>query len=134
MDKVYVTWGQVEEFVEFVATYIETYDKKISGVYGIPRGGLVFAVMLSHRLHIPMLASATSDCLIVDDICDSGESLVHFVKNTSNPNEPKPLIATMFYKENRLGIKPGLYSFMKTDQWIVFPFEYDEERERKENR
>lgn len=130
MSKVYVTWNQVEEFVELVANYIEDNKINISGVYGIPRGGLVFAVMLSHRLHIPMLASATSDCLIVDDICDSGESLVHFVKNTSNPNEPKPLIATMFHKENKLGIKPDLYKFVKTDQWIVFPFEYDEERSK----
>ena len=91
MSKVYVTWNQVEEFVECVAKHIEDNKINISGVYGIPRGGLVFAVMLSHRLHIPMLASATSDCLIVDDICDSGESLVHFVKNTSNLGQPKLL-------------------------------------------
>ena len=124
--KEYVTWEQVETFVEFVASYIEKNEIEISGVYGIPRGGLVFAVMLSHRLQIPMLASATDDCLVVDDICDSGESLVHFVKNTSNPDKPKPLTATMYYKENKLGIEPDIYKYVKTDQWIVFPFEYDE--------
>lgn len=126
MAKEYVTWEQVETFVEFVASYIEKNEIKISGVYGIPRGGLVFAVMLSHRLQIPMLASATDDCLVVDDICDSGESLVHFVKNTSNPDKQKPLTATMYYKENQLGIEPDIYKYVKTDQWIVFPFEYDE--------
>ena len=131
MAKEYVTWEQVEEFVEHVAKHVEENQLKISGVYGIPRGGLVFAVMLSHRLHVPMLASATNDCLVVDDICDSGESLIHYVKNTSNPTEPKPLIATMYYKENKLGIVPDIYKFKKTDQWIVFPFEYD--LERKEN-
>lgn len=124
--KEYVSWEQVREFVEDVAKYVENNNIKLSGVYGIPRGGLVFAVMLSHRLGLPMLASGTDDCLVVDDICDSGESLVHYVKNTSNPNQHKPLVATMFYKENKLGIIPDLYKYVKTEQWVVFPFEYDE--------
>lgn len=133
MAKVYVTWEQVDEFVEYVATILEKQHQQISGVFGIPRGGLIFAVMLSHRLKVPLLSSAFEGCLIVDDICDSGESLVHFVKNTSNPNAPKYVVATMFYKENKLGIKPDIYRYDKKDNWIVYPFEYDPDRPKKEN-
>lgn len=127
MSKMYITWDQISEFVEHVAKIVES-KYSIDGVYGIPRGGLVFAVMLSHRLKVPMLMSPTSNSLIVDDICDSGESILHYYKNTSNPNSGRPIIATMFYKENQLGVKPDIYLYTKTDDWIVYPFEYDTDR------
>lgn len=124
MGKVYVTWKSVENFVDIVDNFIRNEHPTCPGVYGIPRGGLVFAVMLSHRLSIPLLMSPTEGCLIVDDICDSGETLVHYVKNSSNPDEAnKYIIATMFYKDNRLGIKPDIYYKTKGEDWIIFPHE-----------
>ena len=49
------------------------------------QGGLIPAVMLSHRLKIPLVKGDIGpDTLIVDDICDSGETLDKFVKKTPN--------------------------------------------------
>ena len=124
MGKVYVSWKAVENFVENVDNFIRNEHPTCPGVYGVPRGGLCLAVMLSHKLSIPMLMSPVEGCLIVDDICDSGESLVHYVKNTSNPDAAnKYIIATMFYKDNRLGIKPDIYYRTKGEDWIIYPFE-----------
>lgn len=124
-EKEYVTWQDVEKFVEYVR---HSLDIPVSGVYGLPRGGLVLAVMLSHRLGVPMLMSPAPGCLIVDDICDSGESLLHYVKNTSGlPLEMKAYrVATMYYRDNWLAIKPDIYLKLKGDKWIVFPWEMEE--------
>ena len=121
MRKVHVNWSMVSMFLQAVKDkYSET---KLDGVYALPRGGLVLGVMLSHRLDIPLLCAPTKNCLIVDDICDSGESLLHYFKNTSGSEGKRPFICTMFYKENDLGVVPDLYTFKKEDDWIVFPWE-----------
>ena len=123
MGKVYVTWDAVEEFVSDVESFIRNNHPNCPGVYGLPRGGLIFGVMLSHRLSIPLLMSPTDGCLIVDDICDSGESLVHYVKNSSGPDKHGYITATMYFKDNRLGVIPDFYSRIKHDDWIIYPFE-----------
>lgn len=124
-EKEFVTWQRVEEFVNYVAQNVDT---PITGVYGLPRGGLILAVMLSHKLGVPMLMSPATGCIIVDDICDSGESLLHYVKDTSgiDPKDKAYQVATMYYKDNRLGIKPDIYAHTKGDKWIVFPWEMED--------
>ena len=124
--KIRVTWGDVEEYVDLLACEIKRRDVPIAGVYGLPRGGLIFAVMLSHRLSVPLLMHPYGNCLIVDDICDSGRSLVHY-----KPNDTMFLdtffISTMFYT-GRSEIKPDFYAkelgrdFAK-NSWVVFPWE-----------
>jgi hypoxanthine phosphoribosyltransferase len=47
-----------------------------SGVYGEPRGGLPLAVALSHRLGLPLLAHMSPEMIWVDDIVDSGQTLL----------------------------------------------------------
>ena len=120
--KKYITWNAVDKFVETIST---KYKNKINGVYGLPRGGLTLAVMISNVMDIPMLASPCKGCLIVDDICDSGESLLHFVNNSSNPDEAHQYeIVTMVYKKNKLNVVPDYYEIEKLDNWIVFPWEH----------
>ena len=119
--KEYVTWEQVENFVCAVVDLCK--EQNITGVYGLPRGGLIFAVMFSHRLNVPMLTAPVDGCLIVDDICDSGESLLHYVENSSGLVKNKYFIATMYHKKNNFGIVPNFYQFNKEDKWVVFPWE-----------
>ena len=117
--KHYVSWKDVEQFVNEVTSQ---FNGKVNGVYGLPRGGLVLAVILSHKLNVPLLEGAFPGCLVVDDICDPGESLIHYRKNSSG-NKKGYTIATMYYKKNELGIVPDYYMFEKNDSWIVFPWE-----------
>lgn len=114
--KRYVTWKEVEDYIRSIC--VQFSDQDITGVYGIPRGGLVFATMLSHRLNIPLLQAPCEGCLVVDDISDTGKTLVHF-------KESGYLISTMFYKDNSL-VEPDYYYLKKYDDWIVYPWEVDE--------
>ena len=126
VEKEYVSWKDVVDFIGYGVLFCQTMieaGKQIPGIYGIPRGGMVFAVMLSHKLNLPMLMSPVPGCVIIDDICDSGESLLHYVKNTSGDVDNEYSIITMYYKENNLHIVPNYYMREKGDKWIVFPWE-----------
>lgn len=124
--KEFVTWEMVESFIDQLIDFHK--DSNLTGVFGLPRGGLIFAVMISERLNIPMLMAPCEGCLIVDDICDTGESLLHYMKNSSSLDKPLFHTATMYYKENDLGIKPEMYLYNKEDKWVVFPWEEKEDK------
>lgn len=113
--KQFVTWKMVENYVDNVCkNYI---NHNLKGVYGLPRGGLIFAVMISHKLNIPLLMAPCENCLIVDDISDTGESLIHYKNNSY-------IISTMFYKNGSV-VVPDYWMFEKKDSWIVYPWEND---------
>lgn len=122
-EKLYVTWENVESFVTEVAKMYK--NKNVSGVYGIPRGGIILASLLSYKLDIPMLLAPAKNCIIIDDIADTGETLCHYAKNSSGGGESKGYhIVTMFYKEISV-VKPEFFMFFKEDKWIVYPWEDD---------
>ena len=115
-----VSWQEIEEYINKVKEYYK--NKEITGVYGLARGGLIFAVMLSHKMNIPMLMAPIDNCIIIDDICDSGESLLHYYKNSSGNKINKYHITTMFYKNNDK-VRPEYYFKEKEDKWIIYPWE-----------
>ncbi len=94
-------------------------DKKFTGVYGIPRGGMVLAILYSHKTGIPLLLAPHKDCLIIDDIADTGETLLHYSKKGYT-------IATMYYHQQSK-VKPDYYYEEKGDKWIVYPWEIGNE-------
>ena len=88
----------------------------VKSIYGIPRGGLVVAVRLSHLLDLPLILDPReiqSNTLVVDDIADSGKTLEKFKNN---------IIATLYYNE-KSPVTPKFWIFKKKDRWIVFPWE-----------
>jgi len=119
-EKVYVSWNDFEEFVDSLIQEMKKKKFKPTGVYGVPRGGLILATLISYKLDIPLLLNASKGCLIVDDIADSGRTLQHFTENDTQFN--KYFIATMYYHKRSV-VKPDYYKFDKTDKWIVFPWE-----------
>ena len=119
--EVKVNGTQIKKFV--LAMRDRFCDANLPGVYGLPRGGLVLAVMISHALNIPLLMAPVEGCLIVDDICDSGESLLHYIKDSSNSKQKKYNIATVYCKKDAM-VKPDFYLYTKRDNtWIIFPWE-----------
>ncbi len=119
-EKVYVSWNDFEEFVDSLVQEMKKRKFKPTGVYGIPRGGLILATLISYKLDIPLLMNASKGCLVVDDIADSGRTLYHFTENDTQFN--KYFIATMYYHQRSI-VKPDYYKFEKADKWIVFPWE-----------
>ena len=116
----HVDWEQVETFLDEISVISDLYNLNFTGVYGLPRGGLVLAVMLSHRLSIPLLLAPCESCLIVDDIADTGISLEHY---DIDKNEKQYYITTMYY-HRQSKVVPDFYVYEKTDNWIKFPWEY----------
>lgn len=121
--KVKYTWTQLEEDLEEFIKICKITDKKFTGVYGLPRGGLIPAIMISHKLNIPLLMAPCDNCLIVDDIADSGRSLYHYTENDTQFN--KYYIFTLYYAKRSI-VKPDYYvRFKPHNEWVIFPWEVD---------
>lgn len=119
-NKIFVTWNEIENYISKVIEDLNNKGIKPSGVYGIPRGGLIFAVLLSYKMNIPLLNAPYNNCVVIDDIADSGRTLLHYTKNDTQFN--KYYITTMYY-HNRSLVKPDFYLYEKNDKWIVYPYE-----------
>lgn len=121
-----ITWENIDEAIEVLAKQIEDSKIHYEVIYGLARGGLVPAVMLSHRLKISMVLNMeevwrlkvkNKAALIVDDISDTGETLKYF-------DDQKFDIATLFVREHTSKIKPRYsYKNINHDNWLLFPWE-----------
>lgn len=107
-----VSWRMVDIFVQKVSQVCSIHA--FTGVYGFPRGGLPLAVWISHKARLPLLLSPYEGALLVDDIADTGNTLLRFKESH--------FIATMFYHRQSVVI-PDLWLFEKKNEWIIFPWE-----------
>ena len=73
--KVYITWKEIDTLVTILIHKVLDKLPEIDSVTGIARGGLIPAVMLSHKLGVPYTQAVGPNTLVVDDICDSGVTL-----------------------------------------------------------
>lgn len=108
-----VTWYDVDKFVKELSI-----PKGTTGVYGIPRGGNVLATMISYYWNLPLLQAPTRNCIVVDDIADTGQTLVHYQTKGY-------YIITMYYHKDSV-VVPDYWKHEKFDDWVIFPWEYKE--------
>ena len=141
MDKLYYSYDTCIGDCKVLIPQIKTFDP--DGLVFIARGGLILGHLLSEALdirqtytinsigyndtkklnnveifNIPDL-STLKKVVIIDDIIDSGETMVEILKTLTTKF---PLcdfkIATLFYKESAL-IQPN-YSVKEAKEWIEF--------------
>ena len=117
MKKDYVSWGDVRQYIDKLSTMLSF--KPFTGVYGIPRGGCVLAVMLSYKMNIPLLAAPCNGCIIIDDIADTGKTLLHYKEKSGC------FVTTMYFHRQSL-VVPNFWYKEKKDNWIVYPWEEEE--------
>lgn len=91
--------------------------KNAVGVYGVPRGGLMLAVALSHRLGLPLLLEPQDGMIWVDDIIDSGKT----VKEMAH----KPAAIGCWVNRNNAQLADVSAYVLFDDDWIVFPWEQE---------
>lgn len=123
MTRRFLEWRDVDEAINRLATNITNSGKKISAIKGIARGGLIPAVMLSHKLNVPFLSEEDLDegegyLLIVDDICDSGVTLQQYEEFKDNI-----LTVTLHYKNSALVEPDFWWRLASAAEWIVYPWE-----------
>lgn len=133
MEKVYITWEQVEKSCDELAQHIKNnfYENDYE-LIGLARGGLIPAVIIAHKLGVRV---KVLDIHSYTDICQSGEMIV---ENSLELDATKKHIfiddiydtgATYEYVRNNykcdefyvLIDKP--HSDIYGNTWIVFPWE-----------
>lgn len=125
--KIYLTWDSYNTYIDDLCSQIKSSKKKFDYIYGIPRGGMILAGILAHKLGIeknkisPSLTDILFDddlnCLIIDDIIDTGETFDSII----NAYTANFYFATLF-KHKKCKMEPDFY-VKENDQWIVFPYE-----------
>lgn len=116
-----LTWPDISLGVADAVTKIHKYGKMPNGVYGIPRGGCCIAVLFSHLLDIEYLTEPRPGCLIVDDISDTGNTLLQykdypcttFTAVAKEVSKMVPDYCGMFITKDSRDI----------DAWVEFPWE-----------
>jgi len=122
--KVYYDWDDINKLLDIIH---EQTKGEIDYVTGIPRGGTILAIMYSHRFEIPYMEYKSNHyprLLIIDDIADSGETILKWREEMSNPK-----FATLHYKTSSKA-KPEYFAKEIPDDygWIVYPWEKEDSK------
>ena len=133
--KVFMSWKWVDDQIDELAKRLK--DKKLRYISGIPRGGLIPAIMLSHKLgvtYIPFdeakkygrhdIRFKNEDILLVDDICDSGVTMKDYA--------PRFITATLCMRYVSETIPEYYGEKIKDDRWLVFPWERNDSNTKQD--
>ena len=102
---------------------IRECETKFDAIYGIPRGGLIPATILSHRLELPLLMGdpmiicKDKTVLVVDDINDTGTTLIPYCGCEN-------LQSVVLYERAESDVRSDFVGeTVHHNGWIVFPWE-----------
>jgi hypoxanthine phosphoribosyltransferase len=114
-NKLKLSWDDISHLVDDLCQKIPLELPLIDSVHGIARGGLIPAVMISHKLDLPYVNVIGKNTLVIDDIADSGVTL---------EKAPGVYTAVLHYKPHTSCFKPNLWSELhEGDEWLIYPWE-----------
>ena len=114
-NKIILSWDDINALVDILCTRIQDEFLPIDSVHGLARGGLVPAVMVSHKLNLPYSNTITPTTLVIDDICDSGVTL---------KDGPGVYTAVLYQKSHTSCFTPNIWAELHLgDEWLLFPWE-----------
>ena len=125
-----VTWEVLHEGAMKITDWIEeTIGDKVS-VYGIPRGGMIPAIMIVHQLEARgikarftadlnhLMPSELHKLVVIDEICDSGDTF-----RVVQTLFPFANTATVFRRSDAT-FKPSYVAYsVAPGKWLEFPWE-----------
>ena len=149
MDKEPVSFYQINSLARTIASKFK--KDKITHVIGLARGGLIPATIISYELDVPLLSYAISSykdttktdefkinqfvhftdlkskdtdphVLVVDDICDTGDTMVHVTNKLALGSIPYTT-ACICTKEKFTHWLDHYGCVVSDNKWIVFPWE-----------
>lgn len=107
-----LSWLEFDNAVNSISDYF--HGVNLTGVYGVPRGGLPLAIAISHRLSVPLLNTPQEKALWIDDIVETGVTLRKYLNYNmyySSWFGPKEI-------ETLYSVNP-----LNKSEWLVFPWE-----------
>ena len=114
-NKIYLSWDDVNSLVDILCHKALISGIQFTSVFGLKRGGLIPAVMVSHKLDLPWSDVILPKTLVIDDICDSGKTLSDLAGGYS---------AVLHYKPHTSLYIPDIYAVVhEGDEWIIYPWE-----------
>lgn len=128
-----ISWSEYEHYSELLAQFVDQSEEEYKCIYGIPRGGLPLATIMSHYLDIPITNTIESSSLIVDDICDSGHTIKRMLREIPLKNGESPDVATIFLRSSSIYLPKYYIKELDDTYWIDFPYEYPEKPDTVSN-
>lgn len=119
MNRLKISWYEFDQLIKWLA--LSRTPIGTPGVYGEPRGGLIPAICLSHALRLPLLSFAEPGCIWVDDIVDSGRTLL----TAPVDSHRMALVARQPWD----GV--AIARIVPEDAWIIFPWESEADWEEE---
>lgn len=110
-----VTWYEVQSVAHVTATHWRPRRSTIAGVYGVPRGGIVPAALVAAELELPIVDDFGPDHLVVDDLVDSGATLLDLEARGARHLAP-------LFRKSWSPARFEAYVF-ENDPWLAFPWE-----------
>ena len=150
MEKQPVSFYQINFLARAIAKKFK--KDKITHVVGLARGGLIPATIISYELDVPLLSYAISSykdttktdefkinqfihfndlkslkdtdthVLVVDDICDTGDTM-HYIDKQITLAGIKAKYATLFTKKKHRKFLDHYGVVISKNTWIEFPWE-----------
>ena len=128
--KKYVKWWEVKQYINNLVERLKKDEyfhlEECPGIFTFPRGGFILATLLSYKLDLPILSNPAKNCIIIDDIIDTG---ITMKKYSDLMNDKNYFITAMFMKDDQLAEEAEFqcfadyFEFVKKDEWIVYPWE-----------
>lgn len=120
-----VSWSDFENDIPIILEEVskKTVWRTFWGIYGVPKGGLPLAVKLSNKLGIPLLLAPIDNCLIVDDIYDSGITIVPLYKKFSKTCMFIVWFVDILKSQECKDKGITAIRVKQENDWLVFPWE-----------
>ena len=122
-NKLYLSWKWVDEQINTIGDLLD--GRELEFVSGIPRGGLIPAVMMSHAFGIKYISYSSAKMLpkdlrmktiVLDDISDTGVTL-------AEADKLEFITACLCYRSGTSTVPHVVGTYINDDRWLVFPWE-----------
>ncbi len=116
-------WLYYLQYVDILASILgRSGMEKIENIYGIPRGGLIPAVILSHKFDKKLITDRKDidpkNTLIVDDISDTGSTFLKLIEDIPGITYTASIVSNIDTE-----YKPMVSVVVNSGQWVKFPYE-----------
>lgn len=146
-NKIICSWQDFDQYITDIEYQLLSSNWIPDYIVGVKRGGLIPAIALSHRLNKPLIMMScqlrdsadntiklyeveqlpkNKNVLIVDDICDSGETFQKIMYQLNIEGFQSIRTCSLFFNSAQhflIDYKSQTLSRLRDTRWIVFPWE-----------